>query len=98
MAVDTTAEVVRVRTIVLVTVLTLPPESVVMYMEPSLPAVEATPLLEAGGALPSVDGVEVEALGGGISSISILSRATYALPTHVALNVAGAESSSYVAR
>jgi hypothetical protein len=94
MAVDTTAEVVRVRTIVLVTVLTLPPESVVMYMEPSLPAVEATPLLVAEGALPSVDCVEVEALGGGMSTTSILSKPTYALPTHWILNVAGAESSS----
>jgi hypothetical protein len=75
-------------------VLTLPPESVVMYMEPSLPAVEATPLLVAEGALPSVDCVEVEALGGGMSTTSILSKPTYALPTHWILNVAGAESSS----
>jgi hypothetical protein len=90
MAVDTSAEVVRVRTIVLVTVLTLPPGSVVIDMEPS----EAAPLLDAEGALPSVGCAEVEVSGGGMSTTEILSRPTYALPTHVILNVAGAESSS----
>jgi len=92
MAVDTTAEVVRVRTIVLVTVLTLPPGSVVIDIDPSLAAAEAPPVL------PSVGCVGVELSGGGMSTIETLSRPTYALPTHVILKVAGAESSSYVAR
>jgi len=98
MAVDTTAEVVRVRTIVLVTVLTLPPGSVVMDIDPSLTAAGAAPLLDAEGVLPSVGCAGVELSGGGMSTIETLSRPTYALPTHVILKVAGAESSSYVAR
>jgi len=98
MAVDTTAEVVRVRTIVLVTVLTLPSDIVVMYMEPPPAVPEAAPSLDAEGLLPSVGCAGVELSGGGMSTIAILSRPTYAFPTHVMLNVAGAESSSEVAR
>jgi hypothetical protein len=98
MAVDTTAEVVRVRTIVLVTVLTLPPGSMVIDIEPSVAVPGAALLLDVEAVPPYVGCAEGEESGGGMSTIAILSRPTYALPTHVILNVAGAESSSYVAR
>ena len=79
------------RTIVLVTVLTLPPGRVVNDTELPLGALE--PELE-----PSIGDAEVELSGGGISMIATLSRPTYASPTQVILNVAVAASSSKVAR
>lgn len=85
------AEVVLVRTMVLVTVITLPPERVVNDTELPLGALEPEPE-------SSVDDAEAELSGGGMSTIAMLSRPTYALPAQVILNVAVAESSSYVAR
>jgi hypothetical protein len=85
------AEVVLVRTMVLVTVITLPPERVVNDTELPLGALEPEPE-------SPVDDAEAELSGGGMSTIAMLSRPTYALPAQVILNVAVAESSSYVAR
>lgn len=84
---DTIAEVVLVRTMVLVTVLTAPPGRVIDDTELPLGALE--PELE-----PFVGDAEAESSGGGISTIATLSKPTYASPTQVMLNVALAESSS----
>lgn len=72
---ETIADVVLVRTIVLVTVRTLPSDSVLKETEPPSEAAAVAEAPEDGGTEPSEGGAEPSD-GGGMSTMAMLSRAT----------------------